>query len=411
MPENQKVIALIGWSIPSIEAADKLNRPFVVVSFPEFGEYAKKYDIPFIGWDFGKNITHEEIYKHSEELSRQLNESHVDVAIPLFEETVEWAGALNAHLKKDPRKFNHSLLFRNKARMKRRAQIGGLKVSVFEEGFNKEDARQFLKRVNDVLLKGEQEENDPIHVKPLDKAGAAGHRVIRTEADIENILTDDQFPLLMESHLDGVEISCEAFIRNRKLEFLNITEYVVFGYAMMAPPSPEIEAHRPLVRKAIEQLIDAFDIEYGMIHPEFFLNEQGELSFVEVAYRIPGGHIFELMQRTYDFDPFQAHILCCDPNTTDEEIHGFFPDETKANGHAASFDLYPRVEYVQGFNMPRELEEHPCFERHSIYNPELGKVQEHDGYGNNYSTIFFYGDDHEQVKQPLMDYVDHDFYI
>src|SRR5690625_6087567 len=110
----------------------------------------------------------------------------------------------------------------------------------------------------------------------------------------------------MESHLDGVEISCEAFIHNRKLKFLNITEYVVFGHSMMAPPSPEIEELRPRVRETVEQLIDTFDIECGLIHPEFFLNEKNELSFVEVAYRIPGGHIFNLIQRVYDFCPFQA---------------------------------------------------------------------------------------------------------
>src|SRR5690625_901503 len=227
LKDQDKSIALIGWSIPSIEAADKLKKPFVVVSFPEFEEYAKKHDIPFISYHFDKDITYEEIYEQAKALSQQLTDINVDVAIPLFEETVEWAGALNAHLKNNPRQFNHSLLFRNKAKMKRRAQIGGLKVSVFEEGFNKNDVQQFLKRVNDALLVGEQEELAPIHVKPYDKAGASGHHVIRTLEDVESLLQDDQFPLLMESHLDGVEISCEAFIHNRKLKFLNITEYVV----------------------------------------------------------------------------------------------------------------------------------------------------------------------------------------
>lgn len=411
--DQEKSIALIGWSIPSIEAADKLQKPFVVVSFPEFEDYAKKHDIPFMSYTFDKNITYNDMYEQSKALAKQLADIHVDTAIPLFEETVEWAGALNAHLKEDPRKFNHSLLFRDKAKMKRRAQIGGLKVSVFEEGSNKDDVHQFLKRVNDAMLVGEQEALAPIHVKPFDKAGAAGHRVIRTTDDIETLLQEDQFPLLMESHLDGLEISCEAFIHNRELKFLNITEYVVFGHSMMAPPSPEIEKLRPLIRQTIEQLIEAFDIECGLIHPEFFLNEKDELSFVEVAYRIPGGHIFNLIQRVYDFCPFQAHILCCDPNTTDEELRDFFPEETKANGYAASFDLYPRVEYVQGLDMPKEIEDHPCYDKHTMHHHQSGKgkVQDMEGYGNSYSTIFFHGDSHDHVKQPLMDYADHDFYI
>src|SRR5699024_8213284 len=111
--DQKKTIALIGWSIPSIEAADKLQKPFVVVSFPEFEKYAKKHDISFISYTFEKDITYKEMYEQSKALAKQLADIHVDSAIPLFEETVEWAGALNAHLKEEPRKFNHSLLFRD----------------------------------------------------------------------------------------------------------------------------------------------------------------------------------------------------------------------------------------------------------------------------------------------------------
>lgn len=48
----------------------------------------------------------------------------VDVAIPLFEETVEWAGAINSMLMDNPTLYGQSLLLRDKALMKRRAQLG-----------------------------------------------------------------------------------------------------------------------------------------------------------------------------------------------------------------------------------------------------------------------------------------------
>ncbi|SMO76193.1 ATP-grasp domain-containing protein [Melghirimyces algeriensis] len=412
--DTQKRIALIGWSLPIMEAADRLNRPFVVVGMPNCQDYAKKYDLPFVSWDFekmNKQTEMEDRLKHAEELYYRLKDYGAEHAIPLFEETVEWAGALNALFKENPRHFYHSLLFRHKARMKRRALIGGLKVGVFEEGKNKNDVKRFFKSINDACLKIDNKDYEPVHIKAFDRAGAAGHRLIRSEEDIEKKLTDHNFPCLMESHLDGTEVSCEVFIRNGKILFLNITEYVVFGYSMMAPPSPEIEKKRPQIREACQQLIDAFDIDCGVIHPEFFLAEDGRINFGEVAFRVPGGHIYELIQRTYGFNAFEGHLLCCDPNTTDEELHDFFPDETKPKGHAGSLLVYPRVKYIQGLNIPETLENHPGYDRHNMFTPVERKVPDREGYGNHHGTVFFYHEDSEHVRQPLQDFVEHDFYI
>jgi hypothetical protein len=38
--------ALMGWSLPVIESMQKLNKPFVVVSFKDFEQYANLSRIP-----------------------------------------------------------------------------------------------------------------------------------------------------------------------------------------------------------------------------------------------------------------------------------------------------------------------------------------------------------------------------
>ncbi|WP_416147965.1 ATP-grasp domain-containing protein [Salipaludibacillus sp. HK11] len=409
--DNQKKIALIGWSLPSIEALDHMDRPYMVVSLPEFEDYATDHNIPFTKWEFDRELGYEEIYTQAKQLHDILTKQDVDHAVPIFEETVEWAGALNAHFRNDRQMFDHSILFRDKAMMKRRAHMGGLKVGVFEEGDSKEDVLRFFRRVNRSLLRHYEDDPDPIHVKALNKAGAAGHRIIRSEDDINRKLSDDNFPCLMESHLEGVEVSCEGFIQGGKLQFLNITEYVVFGYSMMAPPSPEIEALRPAIREEVQKVVDAFDIDHGIIHPEFFISNDGTLYFGEVAYRIPGGHIFDLIKKTYGFNPYEAHILCSDPNTTEDDLKGIFPDEKSFIGHAGSFLVYPKSNYITGINIPNDLEDHPGFEKHTLHGPTNNKVQELEGYGNHLGTVFFYNEDSEHVKQPLTDYVDHDFFM
>ncbi|TWT01002.1 acetyl-CoA carboxylase biotin carboxylase subunit family protein [Planomicrobium sp. CPCC 101079] len=401
---NQKKTAILGWSIPAIEAMDKLNRPFVVVGPPDFIGFAKEHDIPFVPWDFDR------LNEGSEELYDQLAELNVKLAVPIYEETVEWAGVLNAKFFDDPRVFNRSLLLRDKGLMKRKAQMSGIKVGVFEEAYSKDDIYRFLKRVNDALIKIDGDVNDPIHIKPLNKAGTVGHMVIRDASDIDKSEVQE-FPYLMESHLDGQEFSCEAFIHNGEIKFLNITEYVKLGHSNFVPASPALEEWRPQIREQIQKLVDSFEIKYGVIHPEYFISHDGTLNFGEVAARVPGGHIFDLIERAYGFNAFQAQILCSDPDTTAEELEAFFPEEvSSARGYAGSLMVYPRVRLIEKLDIPAELKNDPYFEKHDLFIPVTSKVAERVGFGNHYGTLFFFGEDSGRMTELLKKYEKYDFY-
>jgi hypothetical protein len=401
---EEKLTAILGWSLPAIEAVDKLNRPYVVVGPPDFEGFAKENNINFVGWDFDR------LNEGSEELYQILRDMNTKFAVPIYEETVEWAGALNARFFDDPRVFNRSLLLRDKGLMKRKAQMSGIKVGVFEEAHSKEDIHRFLKRVNDALIKIEGDLNDPIHIKPLNKAGTVGHMVIRDASDIEKI--EEEFPYLMESHLDGQEFSCEAFIHDGQVKFLNITEYVKLGHSNFVPASPALEAYRPQILKEIQKLVDSFEVQYGVIHPEYFISHDGTLNFGEVAARVPGGHIFDLIERAYGFNAFQAQILCSDPDTTAEELEAFFPEEvTSAKGYAGSLMVYPRVRLIEKLNVPEELKNDPYFEKHDLFIPVTSKVAERVGFGNHYGTLFFFGEDSDRMTELLKKYEKFDFYL
>ena len=404
MKEQQKLTALLGWSLPAIEAIDKLDRPFVVVGPPDFQTFADENDITFIAWDFDR------LNEGSDELYERLKELNTKVAVPIYEETVEWAGALNARFFNDPRIFNRSLLLRDKGLMKRKAQMSGIKVGVFEEAYSKDDIHRFLKRVNDALIKIDGDLNDPIHIKPLNKAGTVGHMMIRDASDIDKI-GDQEFPYLMESHLDGQEFSCEAFIHNGQVKFLNITEYVRLGHSNFVPASPALEEWRPQILEQVQKLVDSFEIQYGVIHPEYFISHDGTLNFGEVAARVPGGHIFDLIERAYGFNAFQAQILCSDPDTSPEVLDNFFPEEVvSAKGYAGSLMVYPRVRLIEKLDVPEELKNDPYFEKHDLFIPVTSKVAERVGFGNHYGTLFFFGDDSERMKELLKHYEDYDFY-
>lgn len=399
------VTALLGWSLHAIEAIDKMNRPYVVVGPPEFQSFADTHDIQFVPWVF------DHLEERSDELYETLKNLNTKVAVPIYEETVEWAGTLNARFRNNPRIFHKSLLLRDKGLMKRKAQMAGIRVGVFAEAENKDDIYRFLNRVNEALIKLDGDPNDPIHVKPFNKAGTVGHRMIRDRQEIEQIC-DSEFPLLMESHLDGQEFSCEAFIHNGKVKFLNITEYVKLGHSNFVPASPSLEEWRPQIREEIEKLVEAFEVEYGVIHPEYFIAPDGTLNFGEVAARVPGGHIFELIEKAYGFSAFQAQILCSDPETTEEELEAFFPEEVvSAKGYAGSLMVYPNVKVIERLSMPEELKNHPYFERHDMFIPVTSKVAERVGFGNHYGTIFFSGDDSQIMRELMKKYEKYNFYL
>lgn len=398
-------IALLGWSLNAVEAAETFDRRYVVVAPPWAEEYCQQHGIPHVPWDF------ERLNDRSMEIAATLQEMGVDVAVPLFEETVEWAGAINAVLLDNPRLLGQSMLMRDKSLMKRRAQLGGIRVGIFEEAHDRTDVIRFLKRVNQTLIKLDGDPNDPIHFKAFDKAGCLGHRVIRTSEDVDNI-PEDEFPALMESHLDGWEFAIEAWIHNGKIAFLNISEYVRLGYSVHVPASPALEAYRPQIEREIEKLIKTFDIEFGLIHPEYFVANDGVMYFGEVAYRPPGFKVFELLERVYGFNAYQATMLVFDPRSTEEDIRTFFPREVvDANGYAGCFGVYPKRRVVERLEIPEETENHPYFESHELTPPLEQTVTKRTAFGTHWGLLYFTGEDAGEMHRVLKRQEELEFYI
>ncbi len=398
-------VALLGWSLNAVEAAAQFDRRYVVVA-PDWAEdYCKEHDIPYLAWNF------ERLNDRSMEIAEQLRDMGVDVAIPLFEETVEWAGAINSVLMDNPRLLGQSMLMRDKSLMKRRAQLGGIRVGIFEEAHDREDVIRFLRRVNQTLLKLDGDLNDPIHFKAFDKAGCLGHRVIRMPDDVDAI-PEEEFPALMESHLDGWEFAVEAWVHNGKIRFLNISEYVTLGYSVHVPASPELERYREQITRQVEKLVKTFDIEFGFIHPEYFVTSDDEMYFGEVAYRPPGFKVFELLERVYGFNAYQALILCFDPKTTEEEVAAFFPREVvDASGYAGCFGVYPRRRVVSTLEIPAETEDHPFFESHELTAPLEETVTKRTAFGTHWGLVYFVGDDAKEMHRLLKRQEELDFYV
>lgn len=401
--------AILGWSLPVIESLQKANLPYVVISFPDFEPYAKENNIPFVGYPLNEWGDH----SNSIDLAEKLKPYGADVAVPLFEETVEWAGALNSIYRNDPRALNRAFLFRNKAMMKRKALLAGLRVGFFEEVYNRQQVHGFLDRLNQAALQLDGESDAWFHLKPFSAAGTVGHRFIKSRAQIDEKVKEADFPCLVESHLTGKEFSCEAFVHKGKVRFLNITEYVHLGYSNFIPAGPSLESKRELIHKQVQKLVDAFGIEYGMIHPEWFLTDEDELNFGEVACRIPGGHILELASQAYSFDALLAFVVCHNPNLSDHELDKYFPPKAfKPDHHFGNVMVFPQKGQITKLQIPEELLEDPYFKDHNLIAP-IGnqKIGDREGFGNHFGTVNFKGKDPQRMRELLLHYEEVPFYV
>lgn len=403
-----KCFALMGWSLPVIESMQKLGKPFVVVSIPIFESYAEEHNIPFVAYQFDEWSDS----SNSLDLYEKLKPYGADVAVPLYEETVEWAGALNSIYRGDPRVLNRAFLFRNKAMMKRKALIGGLRVGLFEEVYSKEGVKAFMKRLNEANLQVDGEEDSWVHIKPFASAGTVGHRLLRSMSDIDEKCEDGDFPCLAESHLPGKEFSCEAYVHGGKIRFLNITEYVKLGYSNFIPEGHHLHTKRAKILQETQKLVDLFGIEYGMIHPEWFLTANDELSFGEVACRIPGGHILELAAKAYNFDALGAFVMCHDPNLTEAELNEILPPlDARPGEFYGNVMIYPQKNVINTLELPQELKEEPYFLDHNLIPPLTNqKIDSREGFGNHFGTVNFKGEDPDRMTELLLHYESVDFY-
>lgn len=107
---------------------------------------------------------------------------------------------------------------------------------------------------------------------------------------------------LAERVVEGVELSLESFVQDGVLRFVHATEYFLPRFCSVSPLALDSDSERALLalnRRAIEVL----GIGTGLTHLEAFMTRQGPV-FGEIALRPPGGHLMNLMARSYGFDPW-----------------------------------------------------------------------------------------------------------
>ncbi len=153
----------------------------------------------------------------------------------------------------------------------------------------------------------------PVVVKPLGLFGSEGVQLVADRdsyRDVARRRTRER--LLVETAIDGPEYSWEALVVDGSVRLENLTAKETTG-----PPSFVEIAHRTAVRlaPAVARQVDVLTcavlgglrMRTGLVHLEFRLPAEGP-TLMEVAVRMPGDYLMDLLGLTHGLDWFELTV-------------------------------------------------------------------------------------------------------
>lgn len=228
-----------------------------------------------------------------------LARSHrIDAIVPLDEYDVEMAAILREHMRLPGMDFSQTKVFRDKLAMRVRAKEKGVQVPEFTAVLNHGDVNDYMARVA-----------PPWVLKPRLEAGAMGIKKIHSQDELwhwVNELGDQQSFRVLEKFVPGDVYHVDSLVDDGKVIFSSAQKYGqppmnvaheggVFVTQTLPPTSSDSKA----LRKMNADVIKALGLDFGATHAEFIkAHADGEFYFLEIAARVGGAHIAELVEMT-----------------------------------------------------------------------------------------------------------------
>jgi biotin carboxylase len=159
----------------------------------------------------------------------------------------------------------------------------------------------------------------PVVLKPSDSSGQRGTTLVHNFSMLREALTDairfaGDAKAIIEKFYDGPEINVTALVQNEMIRFLSFSERITappphFGIAIehVSPPGlngKELQA----IMDACEKSIRSVGLRNGIAYPQV-LNTSTGPKVLEIAVRIPGGHMNEVALHSSGVDMIEFSIL------------------------------------------------------------------------------------------------------
>jgi len=231
-------------------------------------------------------------------------------------------------------KLNAAIPFRNKLIMKDVLKSKDIRIPKYSR-FD----LQTTKPLFDYFQNLQQELGLPFILKPTSYLGGLGVVLIDSLSAFVEFFKENPVDVEYEAEefISGRLFHCDSIRHNNKTIFSACCEYTnpnfdfQIGKSVISMP---LKNNDPLTKNILsfnEIVLSALDYEQGISHHEFFMTEEGELVFLEIAARSPGAvvtpmyrHAFNVGMEDIDFKmtmdiPFELSI------TEKNYLSGIFP--------------------------------------------------------------------------------------
>ncbi len=223
----------------------------------------------------------------------------------------------------------------------------------------------------------------PMVVKALASSGSRGFKIIKDRTKLRRVIKN----MLVRTDYGGIgveplcslkECSVELILQNGEVLFSNITDYLISSKINFLPAEFSAELTEKLLSLSL-QVAAAFNFKHGMLHIEFYYDEE-QLWLGEVNARPPGGGLMDLIQRAYDFDPWDLFIRC----QLSEEIA---PIKQIKKCYAANWVIHPGKGLVKSIEGVEAIENNSLTQQFSLKLKLGQKVYQREGTGSSVGTL------------------------
>jgi len=230
----------------------------------------------------------------------------IDHILPLDEFEVELVAMLREHLRLPGMGITAVRNFRDKLVMREKADKAGLRVPDFIQILNYDRLREFMERVP-----------APWVLKPRTEAGSMGITKPQNSEEVWRRLDqlgDRQSYFLLERFVPGDVYHVDALTVNKRVVFASVQKYGapplqvytgggIFNTRILDRRSTEAKELTALNEKLI---VDTLGLVNGVTHAEFIrAHEDGEFYFLEVAARVGGAFISDMLEQATGVNPWR----------------------------------------------------------------------------------------------------------
>ena len=242
------------------------------------------------------DLTQQQIIHTVSYLARSRKFSRI---IALDEFDMETAAALREHLRIPGMGLTTTNLFRDKLAMRTSATQLGIRVPPFTPVFHYDDLRGFMNSVSSPWL-----------LKPRSEASAIGIRKLHEPDEVWRVLEelgDRQSYFLLEQFVPGDIFHVDGIVTEKQVLFAAAHQYghppmqVMHEGGVFTTRAIERDSAADREMKRIHQeLVAGLGLVRGITHTEFIRSHAtGEFYFLEIAARVGGAFIAEVVEQTY----------------------------------------------------------------------------------------------------------------